>query len=277
MFNFLHTFQPDPILFSWDGITVYWYGFFIVIGIIAGILVISKLAPHYNIDKNTVLDLGFWMMIAGIIGARIYHVLLELPHYTEDPSRILKVWQGGMAIHGAIIAGIITLYIFARKRGINFWKLGAVTVPGVALAQSIGRWGNYFNQELFGKPTDLPWGIPIDIMNRPAEYISFEFFHPAFLYESLGSLCIFLALIGLHIHILKKNKTQTYYYFLIIISYLALYSLLRAGTEFIRIDETPIWFGVRFPQLVSGIIIIAGMILLLFPSLRRRMLTTEKE
>lgn len=274
MFHFLHTFQPDPVLLSFGGITIYWYGFFIVLGIILAVTTAVVLGSYYNIKKDTIIDLSFWMIIIGIIGARIYHILLEFPYYLEYPEQMIKIWEGGLAIHGALVAGLITLFLFSRQRGINFWKMGAILVPAIALGQAVGRWGNYFNQELFGKPTDLPWGIPIDIVHRPAEYISSSFFHPAFLYESLGNLLIFFILLGVHIFIIKKKKATRSHYFFVVISYLILYSLLRFTTEFIRIDDTPIWFGVRFPQLLSALIIVAGIIILATP-LGKRMLTKK--
>jgi len=268
MINFLHNFNPQPLFFSWGGIEIYWYGFFIVTGIIAGLITTLILANYYDISRDTIFDLAFWLIIAGIVGARICHILLAFDYYWGHPEDIIKVWQGGLAIHGAIIAGIIVLLVYAGKKNIfreekkanlkNFWLLAALLAPALALAQAIGRWGNYFNQELFGKPTNLPWGIPINIMNRPVEFISSEYFHPAFLYESLGSLLIFLILIGLHAWYLKKKK-QSYEFFLI--AYAILYSVLRFATEMIRIDPTPELLGLRFPQIISIVIIVLALIL----------------
>lgn len=276
MINFLHQFSPQPLLFSWGGIEVYWYGFFIVTGIIGGLIVALILAHYHGVSRDTVFDLAFWLVIAGIVGARLYHVFLEFSYYLTHPLDIIKVWQGGLAIHGAIIAGIIVILIYVGKKNIflekkeaslkNFWLLTALITPALAMAQTIGRWGNYFNQELFGKPTDLSWGIPIDIMNRPIEFIGSEYFHPAFLYESLGSLIIFLILIGLHFYYLKKKKTS---WELITLSYIILYSLLRFSTEIIRIDPTPEFWGLRFPQIISIVIIVLAIILTI-PQIRRK-------
>ncbi|MBI4812630.1 prolipoprotein diacylglyceryl transferase [Candidatus Falkowbacteria bacterium] len=305
MFNILHAYHPSPILISLgpvnpvrnfcgaldpgkfilncdliatklqniisNGVNIYWYGFFIVLGILAAFLIILQLAKYYNISREIIFDLTFYLIIFGIIGARLYHVLLELPYYLAHPLNIFKVWQGGLAIHGAIIAGVITVWVFARK---NFWFLAAIIAPGLALAQAIGRWGNYFNQELFGRPTNLPWSIPINIINRPLEYISAEYFHPTFLYESFGNLLIFLTLITIHIWIIKKQKFNNFCYLLSVICYLVLYSILRFATEFIRIDETPIIYGVRLPQIASVLIIIASIIVLLKNKKGRANITT---
>ncbi len=261
MINFLHTFNPNPVLISLGPIQIYWYGLFIVLGILAAIAVSLKLAGYYNIKKSIIVDLSFWLIIGGVIGARIYHVLLELPFYIKYPLNIFKVWQGGLAVHGVIIAGLLIIWFFAKKHNLNFWLLTAIMAPGVALAQAIGRWGNYFNSELFGYPTDLAWGILIDIMKRPVEYISAEFFHPTFLYESLGSFLIFLILISLHIWIIKTKKFS---YFLLLTSYLIIYSALRFSLEFIRIDNTPQIWGLRWPQIISLIIILLTVILIIY-------------
>ena len=297
MINFLHTFHPSPIIFSFGPVNIYWYGICIVAGIIAAILVILKLARFYNIKKDIIIDLAFWLVLAGILGARIYHILLELPYYAEHPLDIFKIWQGGLAIHGGIIAGIIVIWIFAKKLpplitnkelgevkspldkggwGIfkkitisenqrsTFWLLSAIIAPGLALAQAIGRWGNYFNQENFGGPTSLSWGIPINPLNRPAEYISSPYFHPTFLYESIGNLIIFITLILFHQWIIKNKKQNCVMcYVLCVMCYLIMYSILRFFMEFIRIDQTPELLGLRWPQVMSILIIIASIVILL--------------
>jgi len=264
MINFLHTFNPNPVLISFGPIHVYWYGFFIVLGALVAIATALKISSYYGIKKEAIIDLVFWLILGGIISARVYHVFLELPYYSKYPLDILKVWQGGLAIHGAIIAGLLIIWFFARKRNLYFWLLAAIIVPGLALAQAIGRWGNYFNGELFGKPTDLAWGVPIDIMKRPVEYISSDFFHPTFLYESIGSLLIFLILIYFHVLVIKKQKSNSFFYFLFFIFYLVMYSILRFSLEFIRIDETPVFLNLRFPQIASLIIILLTFALLIY-------------
>ncbi len=232
------------------------------IGIIAALILSLKLAEHYNIKPDTVFDLTFWLIINGLIGARLYEVGLQFSYYLENPLNILKIWQGGLAIHGAIFAGLITIYFFARKHKIHFWKLCALIAPGLALGQALGRFGNYFNQEIFGLPTSLPWGIPIDLISRPNEYISFNFFHPTFLYESLGSLLILIILLGINIYLIKNNKLSNNNYIIITALYVLLYSILRFSLEFIRIDEAPNFLGLRWPQFISLILIIISIRLL---------------
>ena len=269
----LHTFHPNPILISVGPINIYWYGVFIILGALTAIFITLKLADYYEIKKEIIIDLAFWLIIGGIIGARLYHIMLELQYYLSNPIDMIKIWQGGLAIHGAILAGIIVIWYFTKKNFKNlindqrsqwstFWLLSSIIAPGLALAQAIGRWGNYFNQELFGKPTNLAWGIPIDLANRPMEYISNEFFHPAFLYESIGNFLIFLILIAIHIWIIKKQKFNNTSYFLLLTSYFLLYSTLRFFVEFIRIDPTYVILGLRFPQIISLLIISASILFL---------------
>ena len=264
MINFLHTFHPQAILLSFGSIHIYWYGLFMVAGIIAALGVSAKLARYYKIDINTLFDLSFWLIINGLLGARIYDVFLNLPYYINYPLNIFKVWQGGLAIHGAIIAGLITVYFFAKKRKISVWSLTALVTPGLALGQAIGRWGNYFNQELFGQPTAKPWGIPIDLVNRPVDYVTNTFFHPTFLYESLGCLLIFTILISANYLLIKRKKLNKYYFVLLTALYMILYSILRLRLEFIKVDTTPIFLGLRWPQVISLAIILISIILLIF-------------
>lgn len=256
MINFLHTFTPNPILISFGPLHVYWYGMFIVLGIVAALATALKLAGYYQIKKEDIIDVAFYLIVAGVIGARLYHICLEFSYYAEHQLDILKLWNGGLAIHGAIIAGVITLYIYAKKKELNFWQLTAIAVPGLALAQAIGRWGNYFNQEIYGKPTDLPWGVPIQFSNRVLEYYTANYFHPTFFYESLGSLFIFVVLIFMHYLVIKKQKLNSQY---ILFAYLVLYSLLRFGTEILRVDSSPIILGLRLPQIVSLFIILVSL------------------
>lgn len=267
MINFLHSFLPTPVLVSFGSMHVYWYGLFVVLGVLAAMTVALRMAKKLNFSANKIFDFSFWVIVAGIFGARIYHVLLQWPYYSQNPNSIFKVWEGGMAIHGAMIGGLLVLFYFSWKEKINFWLLAAIFAPGIALGQAIGRWGNYFNQELFGTPTNLPWGIPINLMNRPINYISSEFFHPTFLYESLGDLAIFIILFVLISKFIKNKKSN---YKIIFLSYLILYSALRFGTEFLRTDITVLVFGFRWPQIFSLLIIIVSLILMFLPQKRKK-------
>ncbi len=261
MFNFLHSFSPAPILVTLGPIAIYWYGLFLVLGMIMGILVAVGLGKIYKVKKEDILDLSFWLLLGGLLGARLYHVGLEWSYYSLNPWSIFKIWQGGLAIHGGILAGLIVLIIFAKRRHLNFWLLSAVIVPALALGQAIGRWGNYFNQELFGLPTVLPWGIPIDPANVPSAYAvnGVAYFHPTFLYESLFCLLLGAFLLLAH-RLAKKEKNLNANFKAITLSYLIFYSVGRLLLEEIKIDPTPMVGFLRWPQLVSIVIMITGLI-----------------
>ena len=262
MFNLLHTFNPQPLVFSYGVFHIYWYGLFMVLSMIAALITTLILARRYQISKDTIIDLAFWLIIGGLIGARVYDCFLNFNYYLGHPLDILKIWQGGLAIHGAIIGGLITLIIYTKRNWLEFWKLVALVIPGLALAQAMGRWGNYFNQELYGLPTSLPWGIPIDILHRSNEHISNLYFHPTFLYESLGSFIIFGVLISLTARATKTGRLNLKNYLRLAAVYFILYSILRFMLEFIRLDATPQLFGLRWPQIISLLIILFSGILL---------------
>ena len=270
MINFLHTFIPNPILINLGWLTIYWYGLFMVLGIGGGLIVSLILSPKFKIKNDDLLDLAFWLIIGGLIGARLYDCLLNLPYYLQYPLDILKIRNGGLAIHGALIGGAIVTWLYTKKlakinnegRGQLFLRLAALLAPALALGQFFGRFGNYFNQEIFGRPTNLPWGIPISLLNRPNNFIGSEFFHPTFIYEALGNLIIFIILILLIKYFIKNNLLNNRGYKIIIATYLLAYSTLRFLLEFIRVDDTPIIIGVRLPQIVSLIIIVLAIYLL---------------
>lgn len=263
MIHILHTFIPKPIIMQMGPLSLRWYGLLIVLGISSALAVTYYLSTHfYKIKKDKLFDLVFWLIITGILGARIYDIFLYLPYYLEHPLQTIQIWKGGMAIHGSIIAGLLVIYFFARRHKINFFKLTALFTPGLALGQAIGRFGNYFNQEIFGLPSNLPWSIPISLAKRPEQYSNFTHFHPTFLYESLGSLIIFLILIGINIYRAKKNKLNAYFFAWSTALYMILYSMLRFLLEFIRLDEAPNLFGLRWPQIISLFLIFISILLI---------------
>jgi phosphatidylglycerol:prolipoprotein diacylglycerol transferase len=243
-----------------------------MLAILTGLLFIIYLAKRYKVSSEIIIDLAFWMILFGIIGARLYELIIDFNYYQSNPLAIFKIWQGGLAIHGAIIAGLITLYFFSKKISNKvkethvktFWSLTAIITPGLALGQFIGRWGNYFNQELFGLPSKASWAIPIDIINRPIAYISNQYFHPTFLYESLGNLLIFLILFSIHLYRLNKKRFSTTVFIRISALYLFLYSVLRYTLEFLRLDPTLVLSSIRWPQIISIVIILISIYLLIY-------------
>ena len=206
MITFLHNYLPQPILFKLGFIEVHWYGLLVVLGIIGALSAVLFLARKQNITSDEVINLGFYAIISGLLGARIYAVFLDLPYYLNNPWEIPAVWHGGLAIHGAIIGGGLAILIYAIKKKQSVWLWLDLAAPSLALAQAIGRFGNYFNQEVFGRPTSLPWGIPINPFNRPPGFEGFSYFHPTFLYESGLNLLNFVLLAVLFFWINKGRS-----------------------------------------------------------------------
>jgi phosphatidylglycerol:prolipoprotein diacylglycerol transferase len=282
MINFLHTYHPKSIFFSLGPVSIHWYGFLMVLGIIGGFFIIWQLVKFYGIRKEQLFDIAFYGLIFGLIGARIYYVAYLWDYYSKNLLDILKIWQGGLAIHGIIIGGFVAIWFFARKNKLNFWLLADLVAIGLSFGQIIGRWGNYFNQELFGRPTALPWGIPIDPFNRPADFVRNEYFHPTFLYESLWNLVVFAIILGWQLVRVRKQISPPFRGGVrggnslpppptppraggegnIFFGYLILYSLGRFFIEFLRIDSMPTLWGMRWAQIMSlGIILASGIIL----------------
>lgn len=181
---------PNPVAFSIFGIDVMWYGLLIGAGFLLAILICYKRAPKHQISSEHILDFSIWMIPASIIGARLYYVIFNWENYAGDLGKIINTRSGGLAIHGGIIAAVIVAIFICRHYKISFLELSDLAFPTVALAQSIGRWGNFFNSEAHGGPTDLPWGIIVDGQKV----------HPTFLYESIWCFALFLFLIWLDNH-----------------------------------------------------------------------------
>ncbi|OGY45279.1 MAG: prolipoprotein diacylglyceryl transferase [Candidatus Buchananbacteria bacterium RIFCSPHIGHO2_01_FULL_39_14] len=289
MFNFLQTYLPQPILFQFGFIRVYWYGLFIVLGTLAGLMVVLKLAARKKIPSDEIYNLGFYLIIFSLIGARIYSIFLDLPYYLQNPFEIVAVWHGGLAIHGAIIGGVLTLLIYCWRKKYSFWLWADILAVALPLGQGFGRWGNYFNQELFGKPTDLPWGIPIALENRPIEYLSYQYFHPTFIYESILNLLNFLILLflfhffyrhpgldsGSQAKEMPKQIRHDNLAGVIFLIYLINYSFIRILMEFLRTDPAPLIYGFRLPVIVSGVIIVLSLIILIIKSTKSQITSSK--
>ena len=271
------------------------YGIFIALGILVGSLVVDRarkiLNTKYCILNIDIFDILPWVLIPGIIGARLYHVFDYWDYYRKDLWEILMVWQGGLGIFGGILGGTIGIWIFLKlktknkkpktsfdpelktegqtknaKIGNIFLSYLDLGVIGLSIGQAIGRWGNYFNQELYGWPTNLSWGIYIRPENRLLGFEEFERFHPLFLYESLGCLVIFvLLLVVAHFSARLRSRNKFRYYKehgSIFFLYLFLYSFLRFWLEYLRIESWEMG-GVRATQILSsGLMLISARFLL---------------
>ncbi|NJM44724.1 MAG: prolipoprotein diacylglyceryl transferase [Alkalinema sp. RU_4_3] len=258
--------SPGRILFEIGPITVRWYGLLIAIAVLVGASLSQVLAKRRRVDPDLLSDLSIWLVLGGIPGARLYYVLFQWSNYAQHPQEIIAIWNGGIAIHGAIIGATIAAIIFAKLKRVSFWQLADLVVPSLALGQAIGRWGNFFNSEAFGSPTDLPWklfipsyvvekGFPIYL--RPAGLENVAYYHPTFLYESIWNLMVFGMLMLLFVRDLKgrpKLKVGTLFLF-----YLVAYGSGRVWIEALRTDSL-MFGGLKVARLVSLGAIAIGLV-----------------
>ena len=230
------------VAFNLFGINVMWYGILIAIGMVTALYIDMYESERVGLKKDTVLDLAFFLIPFGIIGARIYYVIFSWDLYANNPIMAFDIRGGGLAIHGGILAGLITGYVFSRVKKIQFFKLADIVILGVPLAQSIGRWGNYINHEAHGGPTNLPWGIMVNGQKV----------HPTFLYESIWDVLVFILLFKT-----RKNKK---YEGQILVEYMICYSIGRFFIEGLRTDS--LMFGpIRMAQFISLVAIVVGIAL----------------
>ncbi len=248
--------SPGPILVKLGPLTIRWYGLLIATAVLVGVTLSQYLAKRRQINPDLLGDLAIWLVIGAIPAARLYYVLFEWPEYAQHPEQIIAIWQGGIAIHGAILGGIIATLIFSRLKQVSFWQLADLVAPSLILGQALGRWGNFFNSEAFGRPTDLPWKLFIPPDRRPLEYANFAYFHPTFLYESLWDLMVFGLLLTLFFQGLKgkpRLKVGT-----LSMVYLVTYSLGRLWIEGLRTDSLLLG-PLRIAQVVSLVEISLGL------------------
>ena len=235
------------------------YALCIIAGIVAAAWLTEKRWIARGGAPGDVLDIAVWAVPFGIIGGRIYHVISSpRPYFGEggDPVRAFAIWEGGLGIWGAIAFGAVGAWIACRRRGIPLPAFGDALAPGLLVAQAIGRLGNWFNQELFGGPTDLPWGLEIDPANRPSEYLDVATFHPTFLYELLWNLAAAAVVIWAD----RRFRLSHGRAFAL---YVALYCAGRLWIELLRTDPAETFFGVRlnvFTAIVVGLLAVAYLV-----------------
>ena len=247
--------SPGSVLYQFGPLVIRWYGLLIASAVLIGVYLSRLLATRRGVNPQLIESLMIWLVIAAIPSARLYYVLFEWQNYAQHPDQIVQIWKGGIAIHGAVLGGLLSALIFARLKQVSFWQLADLVAPSLVLGQAIGRWGNFFNSEAFGRPTDLPWKLYIPANRRPLGYESFDYFHPTFLYESLWDLAVFSILIALFFRMLKfRNNSPLGTIFLI---YLVGYSLGRVWIEGLRTDSLMVG-PLRIAQIVSLIGIILG-------------------
>lgn len=233
----------NPVAFQIFGLDVRWYGILISMGILIGAIIALRQAKRLGLDEEILLDFLIWEVPLSLLGARLYYVIFSWHLYKDNPITAFNIRNGGLAIHGAIITAIIVAIIFTRIKKVNFWTIADACAPSLILAQGIGRWGNYLNQEAHGGPTNLPWGIMVDGVKV----------HPTFLYESIWNFAVFAFLLW---YGRKKQKVKGEVFLL----YIALYSFIRFFIEGLRTDSLMLG-SIRVAQLMSIIgIVVASYI-----------------
>ena len=235
----------DPVAFTIGGLAVRWYGILISLGMFLGLYLALCEIRRLGEDEDKFITLFLYVIPAAVIGARLYYVLFSgmLDWYLSHPMQMFDTRQGGLAIHGGLIAGFLVGWFYTKRQGISFRKWADVTAPSVILGQAIGRWGNFFNQEAYGYETNLPWAMYIDGAYR----------HPTFLYEFIWNILVFIWLLRQRRH--KKFEGE------IVLWYFILYSLGRFFIEALRTDSLMLG-PLRVAQVISILIAVMGVYLL---------------
>jgi len=260
-------------------LTVHYYGVIIMFGAIMAAVLAARLAKKNGMDPEIIWDILPWVLIAGIIGARLWHVFTppasslingKNPYFIY-PLEALKIWKGGLGIPGAVIGGALALFIYCKVKKLSFGQWVDVIAPGLALAQAIGRWGNFVNQEVYGLPSNLPWAITIEPAYRLPGYENISRYHPTFLYESIWNLLN----MGLLLLISKKYKGKLKDGDIFLV-YLMFYAVGRFALEFIRIDYSPI-AGININQTLMVVVFIFALGLFIFHRLAKTSITEVDE
>lgn len=252
----------DPIIITIGPFTIRWYGALIATGIVLAYLLGRNFALKEGIKEDYLVEMVFWGIIAGIIGARLYYVAFNFDYYRDNPIEILEIWNGGLAIHGAFFGGLFAGFLYTRLKksaGIRFFQASDIFTAVLPLAQAIGRWGNFMNHEAYGTPTDLPWKMFVPRGYRMPGYTQYKYFHPTFLYESLWDIFVFIVLFNY----MKKRKR----YGEVTGLYMILYSMGRFVIEGLRLDSLYVG-GLRTAKLVSVILMIVGLIIFFYARYR---------
>ena len=254
--------SPGAIAFQLGPIVIRWYGILMALSIVVGLWLAHRQARKQGLPADDLISAAQWAILAGLVGARLYEVVFNWDYYGQYPSKIIAVWEGGLAIHGGLIVGPLVGVWLAQRWRIPVLPALDVAAPSIAIGQAIGRWGNFFNEEAFGRPTDLPWKLYISPPHRPPGFTQFEYFHPTFLYESLWDFAVFLALVLWFRPALRHRPGALFFV------YVALYSAGRFAIEALRLDS--FWLGaVRIPQVASLVGIAIAVVALALISRRR--------
>jgi phosphatidylglycerol:prolipoprotein diacylglycerol transferase len=245
--------SPGPIALEVGPISIRWYGLLIATAVLLGTTLAHRETIRRREDPDQLLNVIVIGVMAALVGARLYYVLFNLGYYAARPSKIFAVWEGGLAIHGGLLGGILATVVYSLRRKLPTLIYLDIMAPPLALGQAIGRWGNFFNQEAFGTPTDLPWKLYIEPYYRPAELATYEFFHPTFLYESLWNLAVFTVL---HVALRRRLEGTPG---ALVLCYVGLYSVGRLFVEGLRTDSLMLG-PFRAAQVVSATLIAFSLV-----------------
>ena len=243
----------DSVLISLGSIEIRWYSVLILVGVVLAYLVISKEANRFKLQNEFMLNLLFWTFIVGVIGARLYYVLFNFSYYKTNILEIFKIWHGGLAIHGGILAGALTIYLYCKRYNVNVVKVLDIAVPGLLLAQAIGRWGNFFNGEAYGSVVEYETLVKMRIIPQfiiDNMYINGNYHLPMFYFESIACFIGFIILLIIRRRkYIKRGQMLAFY--------LLWYGLVRFVVEIYRTDSL-MFFNIKMAQLVSVIMVIVG-------------------
>ena len=256
--------SPSRSVIDIGPLTVHAYGICIALGVVVAVWFGSRRWQSWGGDASDVPAIATWAVPAGVVGARLYHLATDWRSYRGRWSDMLKIGQGGLGIWGGVALGALAGVVVARRRGLSIGRGLDMAAPAIPLAQAIGRWGNWWNQELFGRPTSLPWAVEIDPAHRPAQYAAETTFHPTFLYESLWNL--FAVAVVLIVEKRTRGRLRPGRLFAV---YVATYTFGRFFIERVRIDRASHVGGLRINEVVA-LIVFAGAVAVLLAGRRHR-------
>jgi phosphatidylglycerol:prolipoprotein diacylglycerol transferase len=252
----------DPIAFELGPLQVHWYGLIIGTGVLLALYLAVRESERRGLNKDTFVDLILYAVPIAIICARIYYVLFEWGYYSQNPGEIIKIWHGGIAIHGALIGAVATAVVFARAKNLSFWKLADIAAPSLLLGQAIGRWGNFMNQEAHGGEVSRAFlenlFLPDFIINQM--YINGSYYHPTFLYESVWNIVGVAVLLLLRKANLRRGE--------LFLGYVIWYSIGRFFIEGLRTDSLMLTEHLRMAQVMSVALIVIAIGLIIFRRMR---------
>jgi phosphatidylglycerol:prolipoprotein diacylglycerol transferase len=255
--------QPlNPIAIDLGPIQVHWYGLIIGFGVLLGLIIALRESERRGLDKEIFTDLILFAVPIAIISARIYYVIFQWEYYSQNPGDIIKIWNGGIAIHGALIGSVLTAIVFAKVKKVSFWKLADIAAPSLLLGQAIGRWGNFMNQEAHGGEITRSFlenmHLPEFIINQM--YINGTYYHPTFLYESIWNILGVIILLSLRKVNLRRGE--------LFLTYVIWYSIGRYYIEGLRTDSLMLTDSLRIAQVISIVLVALAVALVVYRRVR---------